>query len=833
MLRKFYIALALILTGLFIATSCKDNATSPVIKPELFGFIYDSDGTPFNGALVELLNTEEKVLVSQLTDSLGKFSLGNISGDIATYSLRVSAEGYATVIKSTEDYMKGKTTEKVEIQMSKLQEDICCDNIAKFTIKNEEGNPVKGARVFLRRDGVVKYEGTANDNGLAAIDGICKGEYSVLIKYEGYVSQEMAIEFACEQTIEKAITLKKSDDVCCNNVAKFTIKDEEGNPVNGAKVLLRRNGITKYEGTAGDNGLVTIDGICKGEYSVLIKREGFASQEMGIEFDCEQTVEKSIVLKKAEVECCNNNVKFTIKDESGNAVKGAKVYLRIMGVIRYDGTANDDGVLVIDGICKGAYSVLIKYEGFVSQELEVTFSCEQSLEKNVVLKKNDDCCDNIAKFTVKDESGNPVKDAKVYLRRNGAVKYDGVANNDLGIITIDGICNGEYSVLIKAEGFVSQEFNIAFECGKTVEKSVVMKKAEVECCNNILKMVIKDENGNPIKGARVWLRKNGVTKYEGTANESGLVAIDGICKGDYSALVKYEGYVAQEIAIGFDCEQTVDKTVVLKKAEVECCNNILKMVIKDESGNPIKGARVLLRRNGVTKYDGTANESGLAAIDGICKGEYSALVKYEGYVAQEIAIGFDCEQTVDKTVVLKKTEVECCNNMIKFNITDNEGNPLNNVQIKLTRGGAVKATMTTNGDGYASSDKNLCKGEYGVRIYREGYKVIEYEVNFDCEQTIEHTKKLTKNEVCCTAWAKVLPFDSETKAALNGAKVRIWKNGDLVNTLTVENGYVKFTNLCEGNYGFDIIYDGYKSIEWSAEIKCNYENIFEKAMNKE
>ena len=831
MLRNIYIVVAMILAGLFIATSCKDSATSPEVKTGFYGFIYDTDGTPFQGALVEITNGEDKVLGSQLTDSVGKFSFPEITEDLKSYKLRVSAEGYATIVRNAVEFMKDNIPQIVEIQMSKLLEDDCCNNTAKFIINDENGNPIKGARVLLRRGGNVKYEGTADSVGKILIEGICKGEYSALIKYEGYVSQEIGLNFDCLQTIEKTVVLKKAEEVCCNNIAKFVIKDESGNPIKGSRVFLRIAGVIRYEGTANDNGEVAIDGICKGEYSALIKYEGFTSQEMELNFDCGQTIEKAIVLKKAEEVCCNNNVKYVFVDENGNPIKGARVFLRKGGVVKYEGTANDNGEVVIDGICKGEYSALLKYEGYVSQEVEMTFDCGQSLVKNVTLKKSEDlCCNNIAKFTVKDESGNPIKGVRILLRLNGVTKHDPITNED-GYAAVDGICKGSYSVLIKYEGYISQELEMTFDCGQTLEKSVVMKEAEQDCCNNVAKFVIKNESGNPVNGAKVYLRKSGVVKYDGTTNDQGLLNIDGICKGSYSVLIKYEGYVSQEVEMTFDCTQTLEKSIVLKKAEVECCNNIAKFVIKDESGNPVNSAKVYLRKSGVVKYDGTTNDQGLLNIDGICKGSYSVLIKYEGYVSQEVEMTFDCAQTLEKSIVLKKSEEVCCNNNIKFVVKDENGNPLKGARVLLRKGGVVKYDGNINEDGYVVID-GICKGEYSVLVKYEGYKSQEFAVNVDCGQSLTIEKTLAKNEICCTAWAKVLPFDAESKAALNGAKVRIYKNGDLLTTLTVENGYVKFTGLCEGSYGFDITFEGYKSIEWNYEIKCNYENIFEKPMTK-
>jgi hypothetical protein len=1006
-MKRFFIFLTVILSLILIISSCKENTTTPDAQLAISGVVLNETGQPINGALVELLAAENKIISNKTTDTTGKFSFSVVSNDIKSFQIRITAPGYQQLVKQATEFIQENKSKNLDLFLSKLQdldccgqltikvnkfdsddliagaqvklskdgqiidtkntndagkvvfsklcagkywvriakdgyqvkeadftiegncdtvsinyalkvqEQQCCNNVAKYTIKDADGNPIKGARVFLRIMGVVKHEATADENGKITITGICKGEYSTLIKYEGYVSQELAQTFDCEQTLEKAITLQKAEQVCCNNVAKFIIKDADGNPVKGARVLLRISGVTKYEGTADADGKVVIDGICKANYSVLIKYEGYVSQEVALNYDCGQTLEKSITLVKNSELCCNNVAKYTIKDAEGNPIKGARVFLRIMGVVKHEATADENGNITITGICKGEYSTLIKYEGYTSQEVAQTFNCEQTLEKAVTLvKSNDNCCNNKISFVIKNAEGQAINGANVKLRVNGVVKYSG-STNDAGKLVIEGICKGTYSVLISYDGYTSQEMSLTFDCGQNLEKAITMQKND-NCCNNITKFIVKDADGNPIKGATVLLRVGGVTKYSGTTDVNGKVGMDGICKGTYSVLIKYEGYVSQEMSLTFDCGQTIEKVVTLVKSNDNCCNNKITFVVKNADGQAIngasvklkvngvvkysgstndagkliiegickgsysilisydgyasqdgtltfdcgqsleksitlqkndnccnnnitffvknadgqviKGATVLMRINGATKYSGTTNESGKLTIDGICKATYSVLIKYEGYVSQEVSITFDCGQSLEKSITLLKSD-NCCNNNITFTVKNADGQVIKGATVLLRISGVTKYSGTTNDNGKLSID-GICKATYSVLIKYEGYVSQEVSITFDCGQSLEKSITLQKNDNCCTAWAKILPFDSESKVALNGAKVRIWKNGSLYKTIYVENGYVKFTELCEGTYGFDVTYEGYVAIEWNAEIKCNYENIFEKPMVK-
>ena len=57
---------------------------------------------------------------------------------------------------------------------------------------------------------------------------------------------------------------------------------------------------------------------------------------------------------------------------------------------------------------------------------------------------------------------------------------------------------------------------------------------------------------------------------------------------------------------------------------------------------------------------------------------------------------------------------------------------------------------------------------------------------------------------------------------ITNAKVKLWQDGELLETKEVNaDGFALFENLCEGKYAFDLIAEGYKTIEFFTELGCN------------
>lgn len=264
--------------------------------------------------------------------------------------------------------------------------------------------------------------------------------------------------------------------------------------------------------------------------------------------------------------------------------------------------------------------------------------------------------------------------------------------------------------------------------------------------------------------------------------------------------------------------------------EAECCNNKANFLVTSLEGTPLKYAQIELLLNGTVKYSPSINNDGYAVIKNICKGTYNVKVYHAGIGNAEFPMIFNCKDSIYKHVSLGFTE-NCCDNKIKFIVKGEGGLPFKGAKVTLHKGSVKKYEGVASDNGEVNIS-GICKGEYAALINFDDYVSQEFIVNFDCSQSLIFEKSLEKVKICCTGWAHVIVFDEETQQKLYGATVKIFKSGNLHNTLIVENGFVKFTELCDGNYGFRISKSGYYDLEWNAVILCNLEPYFVKYLIK-
>jgi hypothetical protein len=116
---------------------------------------------------------------------------------------------------------------------------------------------------------------------------------------------------------------------------------------------------------------------------------------------------------------------------------------------------------------------------------------------------------------------------------------------------------------------------------------------------------------------------------------------------------------------------------------------------------------------------------------------------------------------------------------------------------------------------------NLCDGQYGVNINKDGYKGVELIATLTCNQQLEVVKDVEKTDPCCNGILNISAKDSKDNHILVGASVKLWKGSTLLTTLKLEKDMVSFTKLCPGDYSVSINLEGYKGIEFAEKIVCS------------
>jgi len=432
-----------------------------------------------------------------------------------------------------------------------------------------------------------------------------------------------------------------------------------------------------------------------------------------------------------------------------------------------------------------------------------------------------------------DAADNPVPDAFVQaLKGNNVISSD--TTDDEGMFELANIPGdlAEVSLLVRSSGFPEMKAELnklmksnEFNSGKK------FKILRGDSCKSAITITVKDSiTGNPMSNIWVKITREDKIYAKIKTNSEGKVIVTNLCSGKYWYRVAPDGYKVVEnyFVLGENDEQSIT-VLVSKMSQENCCSQLNVKVVDNETGQPINEAEVKLVKSENGWYSKKyTNSDGKVVFVEICDGKYWIRVAKQGYnVKEEDGFVFTECDTLEATIKLTKSTPppDTCYGAFNLVVKDNaNGEPINEVEVKLTKEGWEGAKKYTDNSGKVSFGQ-LLPGKYFVRIAKTGYQVIETYFYIEKCDTINWEKKLIKSEQkdsCCAGKIIVYPKDESSKTIINGAVVKLWKGGQLIKTLTIsDNQPAKFIDLCEGKYGISVVANGYKGKEADITLGCN------------
>jgi hypothetical protein len=228
-----------------------------------------------------------------------------------------------------------------------------------------------------------------------------------------------------------------------------------------------------------------------------------------------------------------------------------------------------------------------------------------------------------------------------------------------GVVVFENLCEGKYSGSIIAEGMQGIEFNIELGCNETKELHKELESNKKECCDGVIYYVLKDStDGKAINEAEASLFMDGKFVAEKYTNGDGILIFTDVCEGKYQISTKRNGYKAFEFNFDVECNDTLEITKYMNREEEEkdsCCTAILKIIIIDsETLEPIANTNIVVEGKGF-REEGTTDSEGEVHFDGLCAPrEYAVIASIEGYITEDLGVGFEKCFTHEKTIKLIK-----------------------------------------------------------------------------------------------------------------------------------------------------------------------------------
>lgn len=721
---------------------------------------------------------------------------------------RVKVEGPGYEPRDKEFKVECGDTLTWTVEMKDGEGENCCDNSIIISPTDTDGNPIESGVAVLR----IKEESITKElnGGSIAFGEICSGEVSVIIEAQGYKTTDKEFNLTCKDTVEwKPQLMGQGEEPCCDGVLKLIVTDSVGDWVENAKVIVYQDGKAIADPrTKGDT--LVIEDLCEGEIEVVIEKEGYEKVELEFEIDCDNENVETVVLEE-DKECCTGELIVNPKDkETGELIEGALIKLYYGDELVGEGEVGADEGAVFDSLCEGKHIIVIQHEDYGEYEVAVEIDCDEEKVFTESFNKKDECCDGKIAITIVDENGEAIERGKVKLWKGGEPYETYTFEN--GEIVIENLCEGVYGVDIQSEGYGTIEFEIEIDCDEELEISRTLESDE--CCDNVVKFIIKDEEGNLVDTSYVKIYKGEKELYDGIAADGEFIQ-DKLCEGDdYWIKIEIDDEVVKEYEFIVECDDDTQEVAIT--VDDPCCDNVVKIIIKDENGDLVDSLEIVIYKGEKALYEGTA-WGGEFTQDKLCEGnDYWAKIRTKGgEVIKQIEFDVDCddnEQEVNVTV-----EKECCDNIMNLHFKDEDGNYVDSLEVELYDGerkiyeGYVK-------DGVFTQDK-LCDKAYWGKVYKNGEKIRDFEFNVECDDN-EQDHTITIEDECCDNVMEFF-FKDKNGDLIDSVYVDLYKGETKLFEVFGENGSFKQDKLCEGVHWGKVYKHGQLIREFEFDVDCD------------
>ncbi len=510
------------------------------------GKLTDEKGNPIKGAEISVFI--DGVEYPTTTDKYGKYSVAYTATEAGAKLVSVEFVG-------NDEYEPDAVAEVLsvsEVEEPKINTTLTVNPIGDVTVgdsvnitgqlTDEDGNPIKGAKISVIVDGVeyptmtgkrgkysVSYTATEVGAKLVTVEFVGDDDYE-----PSAVAEVLSVSEVEEPKINTTLTVNPIGDVTVGDSVDITGKltDKGGKPIPDALLLITVDGVD-YNITTHKDGTYTLNvpTTTTGNKLVTVEYEGNdtynpkATATMFPVNDKEkQKTNTTLTVNPIGDIPVDSSVKITGKltDDEGKPISGADV-LVVIDDVEYHTKTNSKGKfsLPYNATTTGVKVVAVEYLGTDDYEPSTAVEAINVVlrDATITLKPISDALvdDNIS-ITGKllDSDGNPITYSNITIK----------VNDETYIVPTDG--KGKYKLVMPIKTVGENDITVTFENDKynTVTNETtfqVNKHKTVFTVYDVMGIVgeditlratITDEKGNPVTGGNMVFKLNGLTLRE-------------------------------------------------------------------------------------------------------------------------------------------------------------------------------------------------------------------------------------------------------------------------------------------------------------------------------
>ena len=464
-----------------------------------------------------------------ITDANGVASVKTAALAVGTYSVTVAYAGNS-------NYSASSLSKKVKVLSSVSGSDITryYGPVSQYSVtfwKNYDA--LANTKVSFTVNGVT-YKMTTDKSGVASLPVNLKPGKYVIYTSNPYSGEKLSNNYISKKDSTSLTHGSTSTYIAPNKKCSFTVtlKSKHNVLISGKKIVFKYNN-KKVTAKTNSNGkaTITIPALSKGTYSISYSYDGdnyySGSSESGKLYVKSSTTKLTSSKLKMTY---NDGSKFAVTLKDNNKVLANKDVKFTLNGKTFTEKTNSKGVayLTVGNLKPATYTVKYQYltSGAYnychgSNKIIVSKQTASLSAGDLVMNYKDGSAYEV---TVKDKSGNPLKDVKVKFTING-VSYthktnsNGVAKQDIGLnfgyYSVKTVISNTYyksstiskHITIKGTKMVGEDIYVA--PGKSASYSVKLL----------------DSKNNPVKNTNITFTVDG-NKYVGTTNTNGVAKVN-------------------------------------------------------------------------------------------------------------------------------------------------------------------------------------------------------------------------------------------------------------------------------------------------------------------
>ena len=212
-----------------------------------------------------------------------------------------------------------------------------------------------------------------------------------------------------------------------------------------------------------------------------------------------------------------------------------------------------------------------------------------------------------------------------------------------GVYTINGLPTGKFSIIVSAVGYLENSSYVDLKTGANIADFGLIKIK-----NGAIKALIKDESGNPLSGANIFIYQSG-TYIESASLEQSSEKDFFLPAGTYVVRAIKNNIYFQNNSVVVKQDVTTDVALVLKSPSF----GKISGTVKDKLGNSLSGAEVSIGENSTaTGADGKYELT-------VPVGTYNLVSKAAGYSTKVISDIQIASTPITQEVIMAKTLAAC------------------------------------------------------------------------------------------------------------------------------------------------------------------------------